>query len=378
MERGLRPDHSPVRRLGAERYLRRTLIWFALTVIVVRSALAATGYPKLGGGELHIAHVLWGGLFLFGAALSPLLFANRWALGTTAVLAGIGVGLFIDEVGKFITLSNDYFFPPAAPIIYAVFLLTLLLYLRVREQPARSVRHDLYAALDNLPHFLDHDLDPRRYAELCGHLRDAREHAKDRKLSLLVSTLLEAVEAEYAAQTRRPRSRWERWVNRLRAFEARSFTLPRMRYVFAAVLLTIGAGAFAELLVLLWTAILPLDLERAVDIVSGGADQPGGTRLFLLFSRFMLAGIVGMLLLLGAVLLALGRVRAGIGCGYFGLLLSLTILRLLVFYFDQFDAVGGAVLDFAVLLGLVRYRRRYALAGEPRRQAMLDGQPVAV
>ena len=89
MEGGVTPDHSPVQRLGAERYLRRTLIWFALTVIVVRSALAATGYPKLGGGELHIAHVLWGGLFLFGAALSPLLFANRWALETSAVLAGI-------------------------------------------------------------------------------------------------------------------------------------------------------------------------------------------------------------------------------------------------------------------------------------------------
>jgi hypothetical protein len=114
MKEGLAPDHSAVRRLGAERYLRHTLIWFALTVIVVRSALAATGYPRLGGGELHIAHVLWGGLFLFGAALSPLLFANRWALEVSAVLAGIGVGLFIDEVGKFITLNNDYFFPPAA------------------------------------------------------------------------------------------------------------------------------------------------------------------------------------------------------------------------------------------------------------------------
>jgi hypothetical protein len=375
---GAAPDHSAVRRLGAERYLRRTLIWFALTVIVVRSALAATGYPRLGGGELHIAHVLWGGLFLFGAALSPLLFANRWSLGASAVLTGIGVGLFIDEVGKFITQTNDYFFPPAAPIIYAVFLLTLLLYLRVREEPARTVRHDLYGALDNLPHFLDHDLDARRYAELCGHLRDACEHAKDRKLSVLAGTLLEAVESEYALQARRPHSRWERWLAQLRAFEASAFTLPRMRYCFAAVLLAMGAGAFTELLVLLWTAILPLDLERAVYIISGGADQPGGTRLFLLFSQFVLAGIVGMLLVLGAVLLALGRVHAGIACGYFGLLLSLTILKLLAFYFDQFGAVAGAVLDFIVLLGLVRYRRRYALAGEPTHHTMLDGQAVAV
>jgi len=232
--------------------------------------------------------------------------------------------------------------------------------------------------LDNLPHLLDHDLNARRYAELCDHLGDAREHARDRKLSLLAGALLEAVESEYLEQARRPRSRWERWGDGLRALEASRLTLPRMRYFCAAVLLAMGAGAFTELLVLLWAAILPLDLERAVYIISRGADEPGGTRLFLLFSRFLLAGIVGMLLVLGAVLLALGRVRAGIACGYFGLLLSLTILKLLAFYFDQFEAVGGAVLDSTVLLGLVRYRRRYALAGEPKGQAMLDSQAVAV
>ncbi len=371
------PDRSAVRRLGAERYLRHTLIWFAVTVIGVRLALAATGYPKLGGGQLHIAHVLWGGLFLFGAALSPLLFANRWALEASAVMAGIGVGLFIDEVGKFITQSNDYFFPPAAPIIYATFLLTLLLYLRVRNEPARTVRHDLYAALDSLPHVLDHNLDARRHAELRDRLSHARIHAQDRKLALLAEALLEVVDSEYVELAQRPRSRWERCADRLRALEARWLSLERMRFLFGAVLLAIGAGAFADLLVLLWTAILPLDLERAVHIISGGADEPGGTRLFLLFARFLLAGIVGMLLVLGAVLLGLRRVRAGIACGYFGLLLSLTILKLLVFYFDQFDAVGGAVLDFAVLLGLVRYRRRVGLAGEPRGQTMLDGQAVA-
>jgi hypothetical protein len=378
MKEVLAPDRSAVRRLRAERYLRHTLIWFAVTVITVRLALAATGYPRLGGSELHIAHVLWGGLFLFAAALCPLLLANRWALEASAVLAGIGVGLFIDEIGKFITQSNDYFFPPAAPIIYATFLLTLLLYLRVRNEPARTVRHDLYAALDGLPHVLDHDLDERSHAELRDRLSHARDHAQDRKLALLAGALLEVVESEYVELTHRPRARWERWADRLRTLEASWLTLGRMRLLFAAVLLAMGAGAFAELLLLLWTAILPLDLERAVSIISGGADEPGGTRLFLLFSRFVLAGIVGGLLVLGAALLALRHVRAGIACGYFGLLLSLTTLKLLVFYFDQFGAVGGVVLDFAVLLGLVRYRRRYDRATAPLSQAMPAGRAVAV
>ncbi len=80
-----------------------------LTVTLIRLFLAITGYPQLGWGELHIAHVLWGGLALFSAVLLALVLTNRWAYSLSAILAGVGVGLFIDEVGKFITQSNDYF-----------------------------------------------------------------------------------------------------------------------------------------------------------------------------------------------------------------------------------------------------------------------------
>jgi hypothetical protein len=126
---------SPVRRGGSERYLLITLLSFAAMVALTRLFLELTGYPQLGGGELHFAHVLWGGLLLFAAALFPLVFANRWAYSSAALLAGLGVGLFIDEVGKFITQSNDYFHPAAAPIVYAFFLLTVLIYLQVRRPP---------------------------------------------------------------------------------------------------------------------------------------------------------------------------------------------------------------------------------------------------
>ena len=50
----------------------------------------------------------------------------------SALLAGMGIGLFIDEVGKFISAENDYFYPAAAPIIYATFLIAVLVWLRAR------------------------------------------------------------------------------------------------------------------------------------------------------------------------------------------------------------------------------------------------------
>ena len=107
---------KPVRRRGAERFLQLTVLSFAASVSLTRLILELTNYPQLGNATLHIAHVLYGGVLLYVASLLPLLFANRWAYTWGAILSGIGVGLFIDEVGKFITQSNDYFFPAAAPL----------------------------------------------------------------------------------------------------------------------------------------------------------------------------------------------------------------------------------------------------------------------
>ena len=108
----------PVARDEAAGYLTLLVVAFVVTVTVTRLFLAATGYPRIGGSTFHLAHALWGGLLLVVAVVVQLLWANRWALRLTAGCAGIGVGLFIDEVGKFITTRNDYFFPLAAPIVY--------------------------------------------------------------------------------------------------------------------------------------------------------------------------------------------------------------------------------------------------------------------
>jgi hypothetical protein len=122
-------------REGAERYLLLTIVSFVVAVVGTRWYLQATGYPQVGGGELHVAHMLWGGLLLVIAALLPLVVAAGWALSVSAVLAGAGTGLFIDEVGKFITASNDYFYPVAAPLIYGLFLVLVLLFIILRRRP---------------------------------------------------------------------------------------------------------------------------------------------------------------------------------------------------------------------------------------------------
>src|SRR6266704_5878133 len=109
------------------------LISAVLTVLALRVYLAAAHYPQLGGNGLHIAHVLWGGLLMV-AAIGMLLslLTRTWQL-IAAVVGGVGFGLFIDELGKFLTSDNNYFFKPTATLIYALFIVLFLM--------AREIRH---------------------------------------------------------------------------------------------------------------------------------------------------------------------------------------------------------------------------------------------
>jgi hypothetical protein len=110
------------RDVDGARYAELFLVSSISSVIVIRSFLALTGYPQMGNSTLHIAHMLYGGLFMLVALLLLLLFYSRVWKGLAAVLGGIGFGTFIDELGKFITSDNDYFFQPTISLIYVIFM----------------------------------------------------------------------------------------------------------------------------------------------------------------------------------------------------------------------------------------------------------------
>ncbi len=110
------------------------------TIIVIRAVLSLLGFPKLGGDNFHIGHMLWGGLALTAALLISLLQrqANRELL---ALLGGVGFGFFIDEIGKFVTSDNNYFYHGSFLLMY---LSLLVIWLICRILVARSEQQLLY------------------------------------------------------------------------------------------------------------------------------------------------------------------------------------------------------------------------------------------
>lgn len=90
---------APTRlRPGADRRLLLVVAAFGVSVVATRVFLGATGYPQIGKGEFHVAHVLVGGGLLFVGGLLALISTGNRAMDAAALLIGAGVGLFIDEV----------------------------------------------------------------------------------------------------------------------------------------------------------------------------------------------------------------------------------------------------------------------------------------
>ncbi len=349
---------KPIRRLKAETYLLITLISFALSISITRLFLKLTNYPVLGGGGLHIAHVLWGGLLLFTASLLPLIFANRWAYFYSAAAAGIGVGLFIDEVGKFITSTNDYFYPAAAPIVYAFFLLTILVYNRTKKPGPFDVRTELYYVFEEMEEVLDHDLSQAEKDLLDKRLTSIKNHSNHPDIDRLTDILHDFISHEsLSVVPEKPTATLLLYQNLSRSLSD-WLTKMRLRTVLVISLAAWGLWGMYVPIVIFFTMDSPQRISSILmNLLERGmiTDMHG---LPWFEARLCLESGIGLVLLVSAFLLAIGRDRRAIDLSYACLILSLTIVNLLVFYFDQFSTIIYAIIQLLLLIGVISYRDR--------------------
>lgn len=363
MNRYIGSIRKPVRRLRAEQYLLMTLLSFAGSVSLTRLFLEITGYPQLGGGGLHIAHLLWGGLLLFISSLLPLIYSNRWVYNLGAVLAGIGVGLFIDEVGKFITQNNNYFYPPAAPIIYAFFLITIFVYLRVRKFTTNNPRTELYLALESLEEVLDHDLDADERAEIVKRLQYVAQQEEQTDFSRLAKELLHFLNRKRIYIAPEFPGFIEKIQIKIQELEKRYMNSNRARIILLCGVGALGLISLYRLVQFFLVLLLPTYQVNTLSLLlnKGLLDNSSGFSWYLI--RLALEGLVGLLMCVAAIFIGIRKEKLGITLSFYGLLLSIATVDLFIFYFDQFSSIIMAIVQFLVLLGLIHYRRAYSQSG---------------
>src|SRR6266567_8583542 len=176
-----------IRNIEAETYRENFLISAVVSIFVIRVFLRFTHYPTIGSGEFHLAHLLWGGLFMMAALLILLSFLNQKAAVIASILGGIGFGAFIDELGKFITSDNNYFFQPTIALIYIIFVLLFLSFRELEHHPSSSERTRLANALHILAEDAPSGLPQEDKNEVLWLLRAYDSH--DARLHLLADAV---------------------------------------------------------------------------------------------------------------------------------------------------------------------------------------------
>ncbi len=216
-------------------HLTTLLVCAVTTVIFTRAFLAAAGYPQVGGSKFHIAHVLYGGLLLLAALICTLAFLSPAAKPVAAVLGGIGFGLFIDEVGKFVTKDVNYFYKPAIAIIYVAFL-ALFGVFRFLARRRFTADEAVLIGLESLQRSAVGALTDERRTRVLALLRDAPGPLADGVRSLLTQAPAEHDEP----------SLLERATALLRRRWAALTAHPRFRQLISAVLLLIALVSAIE------------------------------------------------------------------------------------------------------------------------------------
>lgn len=351
-------DRTPVQRSNAARYLMITLLSFAASVSGTRLFLELTGYPRLESGEIHIAHVLWGGLLLFMGALLPLILANEWGLRLSAVLTGLGIGLFIDEVGKFITQTNDYFHPMAAPIVYVFFLLTVLLFALIRNHRKFSSRAGMYEILQRFNEVLDHDLSTEEYRGLVERLDEIIAASESKPWVELAESLRYYLEVNRSRVVPDNPIFIERVHAALQRFEKNWLVDERFKHIVVVGLFAWGAWALVSPIGYLLIARDAPQLSAFVDQLISNRLMRNASGLNWFEARVLIEGGAGILAILSAFMVLFKFERQGVMLGIIDLLLTLTIVNPLVFYFEQFSTLIIAALQFILLILLIRFRRR--------------------
>lgn len=160
------------------------------SLLLTRFYLSQTGFPQLGGGNIHIAHMLWGGLLMFLSITISLAFLGYRTQRLSAFLGGIGFGFFIDELGKFITEDNNYFYRPTIGIVYAVFAIIFILFNHMSRKANYTNEEYQINAIYRLEESIIQHLDTEEKDRILDLLSKANQNNKfTKKLSEMTKSL---------------------------------------------------------------------------------------------------------------------------------------------------------------------------------------------
>jgi hypothetical protein len=320
----------PVRNVDAGALLESFLVCGVAAILGIRLYLELTGYPQVGGDGLHIAHMLWGGLLMLIAIVLLVAFLGKSVVRLATVLGGLGFGIFIDEIGKFVTSDNNYFFQPTFALIYVIFVL-LFLWFRAIDR-VRHLRQEeaLVNAVDLLKEAVRHDLDDEEKAHALQLLQQSDQR------NPMVDALRRLLDETAALPNKAP-----------------GLPVRLARRAHALYVRVVRFAWFPTALIVLFAAIGLTDVLSVVGVVvSDPGFRVGNPDLSLSdWGDLVSSAAVGALIVIGIARLRVSRLSA---YHWFrrGMLIAIFFSQVFYFYAEQLLAVIGLAVNLLLLAAL--------------------------
>ncbi len=257
---------------------------------------------------------------------------NRTRL-LAALLGGVGFGTFIDEIGKFITRDNNYFYQPSIALIYIMFVLIYLAFRDLQMRSAISREEYLVNAINDLEEAIINDLQPEERDRALRYLGAIAE--KD-DLTLRLAALIEEASVQ-------PHP--DGWLRRIRRYVVAGYEAVIARadrfgglVTLFVLQLVVNAGTVAFIVARAWSA----------EAVASASSQQGGTFVIIPISDVLL--IVSTLVPSVLVVIAVFALRRSRIKGLYlfrrAVLLSILFTEVFMFYRNQ----GAALVVLALNL----------------------------
>ena len=364
-----------VRSVYAETLLEDFFVSAVGALLAIRFYLMLTGYGQLRIGSLHIAHLVWGGLFMLASLVILLSTLNRRAKSTAAVAGGVGFGAFIDELGKFITSENNYFFEPAIAIIYIVFVVVFLIIRTISRRRALSPPQSTANIFSIAAQGSLAGLHAEEQQEALELLRQVPQGQLRDNLASIINGLrverlprFRPLDEMHGMIDRFYEGVHDRWWFSGIVVAFFGITAVTSLYALVGVVewslglaLWLGAGVLS-LVALVWSSqrklrYLNIAISAAIVIISmliswGVLGNLKTMPLSIIdYAQFVFPGISGILIVIGMFILTRSRLRA-YAIFRLAILVSIFFTQVFSFYEHQLLALVGLIGDILILIAL--------------------------
>ncbi len=321
-----------------------------LSVLGTRLFLEATGYPIIGKGMWHLSHTIWGGCLMIMGMFLIVSFYGRKVTQLACAVFGLGVGMFVDELGKFVTKDNNYFFKPTSMMIYILFLVLVGVHRLLSRRAHENGIHLFYHILDRLGDLAENDLDDREQKKLVEIVQLLKKRAHYELITF-------SHELEKALTRLSPTPYKQSVVKRLtRKVLGSLYRKILVKKGVLVLLIIIATGySLASMVDTIWIFFSLEDGSRIPNLL-GEYSPVNGFETYLLAVKVLSDFLIAGLFLIGIGSVTTKKYKIGLEFFEDGLLIYILLTTVCRFYFEQFSAVLGLLFSLAMLLFVKRMK----------------------